>query len=80
MVELTNEEVALKLTAVYFQEIARRGYKRKLDLDSIINTYFYLLMKLQRKDPVCLEAEDAVLKMEEHLEDETEEELFPFSR
>ncbi len=47
---LENEELALRLLDVYFSEVARHGLKRKLTLDEVVNTYFYALMRVQRKD------------------------------
>lgn len=35
---------------LYFEEIARIGFKRNLSLDSILNAYFYALHKLKNKD------------------------------
>lgn len=47
---MKDEEVALKITRLYFQEVARMGFKRQLDLDQMINAYFYALKKLKDKD------------------------------
>lgn len=74
---LSDEEVAQRLTAIYFEEIARRGFKRKLDLDSVINTYLYILSKLQKKEAICLKVEESVKELEADLPNETKEELFP---
>ena len=48
--EIPDEEVALRIVKLYFEEIARIGFKRNLTLDSILNAYFYALHKLQNKD------------------------------
>jgi len=45
----SNEELALKMIDVYFREVARRGLKRSLSLDEVVNAYFYSLMRIQRK-------------------------------
>jgi uncharacterized protein YdbL (DUF1318 family) len=37
---------------LYFEEVARLGFKRQLDLDQIINAYFYTLKKIKDKDAV----------------------------
>jgi len=47
---MKDDEVALKIVHLYFEEIARLGFKRQLDLDQIINAYFYTLKRLGGKD------------------------------
>ncbi len=47
--EESNEELALRILDVYFREVARRGLKRSLSLDEVINAYFYSLLRIQRK-------------------------------
>ena len=74
---MSSEEVAAKLVQIYFKEIARLGYKRRLTLDETINAYYYALSRLQdkRKGLNCVEKE--VLEDERDLKTETKEELFP---
>ncbi|PIU20994.1 MAG: hypothetical protein COT15_04705 [Candidatus Diapherotrites archaeon CG08_land_8_20_14_0_20_34_12] len=80
MTVLSDEEIAQRLTAIYFEEIARRGFKRKLDLDSVINTYLYIITRLQRKESICQKVEESVKRLEDDLSNETREELFPMGR
>ncbi|MCD6247003.1 MAG: hypothetical protein J7J87_01030 [Candidatus Diapherotrites archaeon] len=40
----------MRIVKLYFEEIARIGFKRNLSLDSILNAYFYALHKLKNKD------------------------------
>jgi len=47
---MNDEEVAFRIVRLYFEEIARLGFKRQLDLDQMINSYFYTLKKVQTKD------------------------------
>ncbi len=47
---MKDDEVALKIVHLYFEEIARLGFKRQLDLDQIINAYFYTLKRLGGKE------------------------------
>ena len=47
---MNDEEVSFKLIRLYFEEIARLGFKRQLDLDQILNAYFYTLKKIKNKD------------------------------
>jgi hypothetical protein len=72
-----DEEVALRMVKLYFEEVARLGFKRTLDLDAIINAYFYSLARLKRKDKEIELIKAKVLKEEIELEKETKEELFP---
>lgn len=74
---LPDEEIAYRLVGLYFQEIARMGFKRKLNLDAIINAYFYSLKRLQNKELELAAIERIVRKEEEVLATETKQELFP---
>jgi demethoxyubiquinone hydroxylase (CLK1/Coq7/Cat5 family) len=47
---MNDEEVAFRVVRLYFEEIARLGFKRQLDLDQILNAYFYALKRLDNKD------------------------------
>jgi len=47
---MNDGEVAFKIVRLYFEEIARLGFKRQLDLDQIINAYFYTLKRLGAKE------------------------------
>ncbi len=57
-----DEDVALKMVRLYFQEIARLGFKRSLDLDEIINAYFYSLCRVKRSGIELPEIIEAVKK------------------
>ena len=71
---LQDEEIAYRLVKLYFKEIARLGFKRKLDLDAIINAYMYSLQRLKNKDKEMDELSRFVQKEEETLATETKEE------
>ena len=47
---MNDEEVAFRVVRLYFEEIARLGFKRQLDLDQMINAYFYALKKVKDKE------------------------------
>ena len=47
---MNDEEVAFRIVRLYFEEIARLGFKRQLDLDQILNAYFYTLKKVKDKE------------------------------
>jgi len=74
---LSDEEVAYRLVNLYFQEIARLGFKRRLDLDSIINAYLYSLERLKNKEKELEGIKAAVLKEETKITTETKEQLIP---
>ena len=73
----SKEDVATRLVALYFQEVARMGFKRSLDLDSIINSYFYSLGRLDNQESEIQKLLTEVKKVEKKLETETKEDLFP---
>jgi len=74
---LSDEEVAYRLVNLYFQEIARLGFKRRLDLDSIINAYLYSLERLKNKEKELEGIKAAVMKEESKIATETKEQLIP---
>jgi hypothetical protein len=49
---MKREDIAMRIVHLYFEEIARLGFKRQLDLDQIIGAYFYTLTKLESADKV----------------------------
>ena len=61
---MNDEEVAFKVVRLYFEEIARLGFKRQLDLDQIINAYFYALKKLGNKEAAMAEAMKKIMSDE----------------
>lgn len=72
-----DEEVAYRLVELYVREISQRGEKRQMGLDTIINAYFYTLLRLKkRKDEVGI-FEKAVEKEEEDLEKGLDKIYFP---
>ena len=62
---MNDSEVAFKIVRLYFEEIARLGFKRQLDLDQIINAYFYTLKKLGAKDVELQKAVKKIIAEEE---------------
>lgn len=50
MKKLTDEEVGYRLIELYFNEVARLGIKRSLDLDSVLKAYTHTLHRLNRKE------------------------------
>ncbi len=61
---LSNEEKALRLVSLYFQEIARTGFKKSLTLSEIINAYQYVLGRLEGVSPSEKPVKETVVKEE----------------
>lgn len=57
-----DEELALDLLELYYSEVARLGVKRSLNLDEIINSFFYSLARIQRKGIELKEFEEIAKK------------------
>jgi len=61
---MNDEEVAFRIVRLYFEDIARLGFKRQLDLDQMINAYFYTLKKLKVKDKAMKEIVEKIIREE----------------
>jgi hypothetical protein len=46
---LSDEEVAIRLVTVYFQEVHRLGLKRRMELEDVINAYYETLKKIKEQ-------------------------------
>lgn len=68
---MNDEEVAFRIVRLYFEEIARLGFKRQLDLDQIINSYFYTLNKLGNKEELMEKALKKIVEEEQKILEET---------
>jgi len=58
----SDEELALEMLEIYFSDVARSGFKRKLSLDEVINSYFYALLRVQRKSVELGKVREAALR------------------
>ncbi len=58
--ELPDEEIAFRLARLYFEQVARTGFKRSLGLDELINAYLYSLARVKRQEHELKEIVDAV--------------------
>ncbi|MFA5125533.1 MAG: hypothetical protein WC462_00840 [archaeon] len=61
---MNDEEAAFRIVRLYFEEIARTGFKRQLDLDQMINAYFYTLKQLKSKDKKMKEISEKIIREE----------------
>ena len=77
MTEVSDEEMAYRLVELYVREISKRGEKRQMGLDTIINAYYYTLLRLKKKEEETKIFEEAVEKEEKELTDGVEEITFP---
>ncbi len=77
MAGLNNEEIAARIVGIYFEEIARLGFKRTLGLDEVINAYYYAFSRLQNKESAMKAALEKVLKEEKALLSETKKDIAP---
>jgi hypothetical protein len=74
---MPDEQVAAQLVKLYFEEIARLGFKRSLDFDSIINAYFYCLQRLKHREKELEVMRRIVEKEESKITGESKTQLFP---
>lgn len=72
-----DEEMAYRIVDMYIREVSQRGEKRQMGLDTIINAYFYTLMRLKKKKDEMGLMEPAVEREEERMEEGLEEISFP---
>jgi hypothetical protein len=77
MHKLSDEEVAYRVVSIYFENVARLGFKRQLDLDAVVNAYLYTLSRIQKKEVEMKSMEEVVKRLEEKLSKESKEELLP---
>jgi hypothetical protein len=75
--EIPDEEMAFKIVDLYVHEVSQRGEKRQMGLDTIINAYFYTLLRLKKKKKEMGMLEPAVEKEEETLSEGVEDVSFP---
>ena len=73
--KMSDEEVALNLVRLYFEQIARLGFKRKLDLDAIMSAYFYILDRLKKKNKELALIDKIVVADEEKERESTKKEI-----
>lgn len=69
---VSKEVIAYLIVKLYFEEIARLGYKRKLDLDAIIAAYFYVHNKLEDRhlEKMVTQEPEFVKEVEKEMEKE----------
>jgi hypothetical protein len=70
---LSDEEIAFKLVELYVIEVSKGHEKRQMGLDTVLNAYFYALLRIKRKNEEMLALTEAVEKEEQVLKEEAKE-------
>jgi len=79
MEEISDEEMAYRLVELYVREVSQRGERRQMGLDTIINAYYYTLLRLKRKKKELEVIEPSIKEEEEKIEEGVEKIEFPES-
>jgi hypothetical protein len=74
---IPDEEMAYRIVDLYLREVSHRGEKRQMGLDTIINAYFYTLLRLKKKKEEMGLIRPAVEKEEELMEEGIDKLYFP---
>ncbi len=74
---LPDEEVALRLVRLYLGEVARPKLKRTVDLDAVLNAYFYALRRVGNKEKELKAIEKIVEEDEKEIASESKQQLIP---
>lgn len=70
---MDEEEIAFKIVELYTKEVADPQEKKRMGLDTVLNAYFYTLLRLTRKKKEMEAFDKAVTKEEEFLTKKDEE-------
>ncbi|MFC2174718.1 hypothetical protein ACFLQ2_02500 [archaeon] len=72
---MQDDELALKLVELYVVEVSKGHEKRQMGLDTLLNAYFYALLRITRKNKETAALHKAVEREEEVLEEEYKPEV-----
>lgn len=72
---MQDDELALKLVELYVTEVSKGHEKRQMGLDTLLNAYFYALLRITRKHKETGALAKAVEREEEVLEEEYKPEV-----
>ena len=67
---MQDDELAFKLVELYVTEVSKGHEKRQMGLDTLLNAYFYALLRITRKNKEIGALSQAVERKEEVLDDE----------
>lgn len=66
-VSLSDEELALRLLSLYFEEVARLGLKRQLQMKDVLDSYYEVLEKIKKKKLENKENKDVTNSIESNV-------------
>ena len=72
---MQDDELALKLVELYVKEVSKGHEKRQMGLDTLLNAYFYALLRITRKHKETAALHKAVEREEEVLGEEYKPEV-----
>ncbi len=64
---MEDDELAFKLVELYVREVSKGHEKRQMGLDTLLNAYFYALLRIARKNKEIGALSKAVERQEEVL-------------
>ena len=64
---MQDDELAFKLVELYVTEVSKGHEKRQMGLDTLLNAYFYALLRIARKNKEIGALSQAVERQEEVL-------------
>jgi len=67
---MEDDELAFRLVELYVQEVSKGHEKRQMGLDTLLNAYFYALLRINRKNKEMSALSRAVDREEPVLEPE----------
>lgn len=67
---MQDDELAFKLVELYVTEVSKGHEKRQMGLDTLLNAYFYALLRITRKNKEITALSEAVERKEEVLDEE----------
>lgn len=74
---MENDELAFRLVELYVSEVSKGHEKRQMGLDTLLNAYFYALLRITRKNKEMSALSKAVEREEEVLDAEYKPEVEP---
>jgi len=74
---MQDDELAFRLVELYVREVSKGHEKRQMGLDTLLNAYFYALLRITRKNKEIGALSKAVERQEEVLDEEYKPEEQP---
>lgn len=74
---MQDDELAFKLVELYVRDISKGHEKRQMGLDTLLNAYFYALLRITRKHKEMSALGKAIEREEEVLDEEYKAEVQP---